>query len=97
LVVLLEDQTRRFWNMSETKTNQVMLSDSSHAKIVEGVDQLKIFTGTSISGREVLDALVKEYLQSYIEEYLARSREITALKDRVKRLEESGYRAIEEE
>ena len=75
----------------------MVMSDSAHTKLVEGVEKLKIFTGTSVSGSEVLDALVHAYLPSYIDEYVERSREITALKDRVKRQEESGYRAIEEE
>ena len=82
--------------MSETKTNQVILSDSAHEKLVEGVEQLKTFIGVSISGSEILDALIANHLQSHIEKYVQKSHELVDLKDRVRKLEERGYRAFEE-
>ena len=91
----MEDQTREFWNMSETKTNQVILSDSSHAKIVEGVERLKTYIGVSVSGSEILDALIDNYLRSYVDKYVQKSHELVDLKARMEKLEGAGYRAFE--
>ena len=41
----LEDQTREFLNMSETKIRAFRMSESAHAKLVEGVEHLELFTG----------------------------------------------------
>ena len=97
LLPLLEDQTREFWNMSETKTNQVIMSDSAHAKLVAGVKELETLTGVSIPRGEVLDSLVHVHISSYVSEYLNRAHEIAMLKERVEELEENGYRAIEKD
>ena len=91
----LEDQTREFWNMSETKTNQVILSDSSHAKLVEGVERLKTFIGISVSESELLDMLIDNYLRSYVDKYVQKSHELVDLKARMEKLEGAGYRAFE--
>ena len=91
----MEDQTREFWNMSETKTNQVILSDSSHAKLVEGVERLKIFIGISVSESELLDMLIDNYLRSYLDRYVEKSHELVDLKARIEKLEGAGYRAFE--
>ena len=94
LATLLEDQTREFWNMSETKTNQVILSDSSHAKLVEGVERLKTFIGISVSESELLDMLIDNYLRSYLDKYVEKSHELVDLKARMEKLEGAGYRAF---
>ena len=81
--------------MSETKTNQVIMSDSAHAKLVAGVKQLETLTGVSIPRGEVLDSLVHVHLSRYLSEYTDRAREIVMLKERVQELEGNGYRAFE--
>ena len=93
---MLEDQTREFWNMSETKTNQViMLSDSAYAKLVAGVERLKTFIGISVSESELLDMLIDNYLRSYLDKYVEKSHELVDLKARMEKLEGAGYRAFE--
>tara|TARA_Y100001968_G_scaffold295331_1_gene302622 strand:+ start:266 stop:550 length:285 start_codon:yes stop_codon:yes gene_type:complete len=74
--------------MSETKIRAFRMSESAHAKLVEGVEQLKFFSGTFVSRRQVLEELVNEYLPSYMDKYMQRSHELVDLKDRVKKLEE---------
>ena len=81
--------------MSETKTNQVILSDSSHAKLVEGVERLKTFIGISVSESELLDMLIDNYLRSYLDRYMEKSHELVDLKARMEKLEGAGYRAFE--
>ena len=81
--------------MSEIKTNQVILSDSSHAKLVEWVERLKIFIGISVSESELLDMLIDTYLQTYLEKYVEKSHELVDLKARMEKLEGAGYRAFE--
>lgn len=81
--------------MSETKTNQVMLSDSSHEKIVEGVERLKTYIGVSVSGSEILDALIDNYLRSYLDKYVQKSHELVDLKARMVKIEREGYIAFE--
>jgi hypothetical protein len=93
----LEDQTREFWNMSETKTNQVIMSDSAHAKLVAGVKELETLTGVSIPIGEVLDSLVHVHISNYVSEYPDRAHEIAMYRERVQELEGNGYRAIERE
>ena len=72
-----------------------MLSDSSHAKIVEGVERLKTFIGISVSESELLDMLIDNYLQTYLEKYVQKSHELVDLKARMEKLEGAGYRAFE--
>ena len=72
-----------------------MLSDSSHEKIVEGVERLKTYIGVSVSGSEILDALIDNYLRSYLDRYVEKSHELVDLKARMIKLEREGYRAFE--
>ena len=72
-----------------------MLSDSSHAKIVEGVERLKTFIGISVSESELLDMLIDNYLRSYLDKYVEKSHELVDLKARMEKLEGEGYRAFD--
>ena len=72
-----------------------MLSDSAHAKLVEGVERLKTFIGVSVSGSEILDMLITNHLQTYIEKYVQKSHELVDLKARMEKLEGEGYMAFD--